>query len=284
MERSFIFTLSTLLGLCHQLHTTSWGDHFEDGDHHQSWQKEKVTQSTQSIIPSPRLTMAGSSLAPNPMPLITLQGSSCMFLINPFWTIQLRCYFIGSWGMHSPTFTQTLTIHYLLTRVTTWPAFSHHTVGNGGSTSNSLEDIHDGIHVYIRGNGQMSSPTITGKVFLLSLSSFYLTRYYRLWPHLFLASLQHWQATLSWSALHHIHGFYNRWEDLTTYKHQIDNLAENETWFYSIHFVDQSKKYPRNYGIEAIASPYYEKWLPCLFFRRDLMANQWHVVMKTYSI
>ena len=34
----------------------------------------------------------------------------------------------------------------LLTRVHTWPAFSNHTPGDGGSTNNSLEAIHDGIH------------------------------------------------------------------------------------------------------------------------------------------
>ncbi|EDR04243.1 tyrosinase [Laccaria bicolor S238N-H82] len=50
----------------------------------------------------------------------------------------------------------------LLTRVTTWPAFSNHTVGDGGSTSNSLEAIHDGIHVYVGGNGQMGDPAVAG--------------------------------------------------------------------------------------------------------------------------
>lgn len=50
----------------------------------------------------------------------------------------------------------------MLTRVTTWPAFSNHTVGDGGSTSNSLEAIHDGIHVYVGGNGQMGDPAVAG--------------------------------------------------------------------------------------------------------------------------
>ncbi|KAJ7339997.1 tyrosinase [Mycena albidolilacea] len=48
----------------------------------------------------------------------------------------------------------------LLTRVHTWPAFSNHTPGDGGSTSNSLEAIHDGIHVDVGGNGQMSDPSV----------------------------------------------------------------------------------------------------------------------------
>ncbi|KAJ7711400.1 tyrosinase [Mycena metata] len=48
----------------------------------------------------------------------------------------------------------------LLTRVHTWPAFSNHTPGDGGSTSNSLEAIHDGIHTDVGGNGQMSDPSV----------------------------------------------------------------------------------------------------------------------------
>ncbi|KAF8171240.1 tyrosinase [Mycena galopus ATCC 62051] len=50
----------------------------------------------------------------------------------------------------------------LLSRVKTWPAFSNHTPGDGGSTSNSLEAIHDGIHVDVGGNGQMSDPSVAG--------------------------------------------------------------------------------------------------------------------------
>ncbi|TFK38852.1 tyrosinase [Crucibulum laeve] len=48
----------------------------------------------------------------------------------------------------------------MLTRVHTWPAFSNHTVGDGGSTSNSLEAVHDNIHVYVGGNGHMSDPSV----------------------------------------------------------------------------------------------------------------------------
>ncbi|KAJ6592568.1 tyrosinase [Mycena capillaripes] len=48
----------------------------------------------------------------------------------------------------------------LLSRVHTWPAFSNHTPGDGGSTSNSLEAIHDGVHVDVGGNGQMSDPSV----------------------------------------------------------------------------------------------------------------------------
>ncbi|EEB90597.1 hypothetical protein MPER_11172, partial [Moniliophthora perniciosa FA553] len=48
----------------------------------------------------------------------------------------------------------------LLTRVHTWPAFSNHTVGDGGSSSNSLEAIHDNIHVAVGANGHMSDPAV----------------------------------------------------------------------------------------------------------------------------
>lgn len=51
----------------------------------------------------------------------------------------------------------------LLTRVHTWPAFSNHTPGDGGSASNSLEGIHDGVHVDVGGNGQMSDPSVAGR-------------------------------------------------------------------------------------------------------------------------
>jgi len=46
----------------------------------------------------------------------------------------------------------------MLTRVRDWPSFSNHTSGDGGSTSNSLEAIHDGIHVDVGGGGHMSNP------------------------------------------------------------------------------------------------------------------------------
>ncbi|KAF5372536.1 hypothetical protein D9758_005295 [Tetrapyrgos nigripes] len=54
----------------------------------------------------------------------------------------------------------TSTTYNMLTRVNTWPAFSNHTVGDGGSSSNSLEAIHDGIHVNVGGNGHMSDPSV----------------------------------------------------------------------------------------------------------------------------
>ncbi|KAF8805055.1 tyrosinase [Phlegmacium glaucopus] len=56
----------------------------------------------------------------------------------------------------------TSSTYNMLTRVHTWPAFSNHTVGDGGSTSNSVEAIHDGIHVDVGGNGQMADPSVAG--------------------------------------------------------------------------------------------------------------------------
>ncbi|KAJ3823763.1 tyrosinase [Lentinula raphanica] len=50
----------------------------------------------------------------------------------------------------------------LLTRVHTWPAFSNHTPDDGGSSSNSLEGIHDGVHVDVGGAGHMSDPSVAG--------------------------------------------------------------------------------------------------------------------------
>ena len=55
----------------------------------------------------------------------------------------------------------TSSTYNLLTRVHTWPAFSNHTAGDGGSASNSLEAIHDEIHGYV--GGQMGDPSVAGK-------------------------------------------------------------------------------------------------------------------------
>ncbi|KAG8972801.1 hypothetical protein FRC05_009523 [Tulasnella sp. 425] len=48
----------------------------------------------------------------------------------------------------------------LLTRVSTWPAFSNHTPGDGGSSSSSLEAIHDGIHGDVGAGGHMGDPFV----------------------------------------------------------------------------------------------------------------------------
>ncbi|KAI0297678.1 photo-regulated tyrosinase [Russula brevipes] len=54
----------------------------------------------------------------------------------------------------------TSSTYNLLTRVHQWPAFSNHTRGDGGSTSNSLEAIHDEIHGTIAGH--MGDPAVAG--------------------------------------------------------------------------------------------------------------------------
>jgi len=48
----------------------------------------------------------------------------------------------------------------LLSRVTTWPAFSNTTPGDGGSASNSLEAIHNEVHGIV--GGQMGDPAVAG--------------------------------------------------------------------------------------------------------------------------
>ena len=51
----------------------------------------------------------------------------------------------------------------LLLRVHTWPAFSNHTPGDGGSISNSLEAIHDKIHGSI--GGHMFNVAYAGRLY-----------------------------------------------------------------------------------------------------------------------
>lgn len=46
--------------------------------------------------------------------------------------------------------------YYMLTRLHTWPEFSNHTASEGAS-ANSLEAIHDGIHVYVHSPCVISS-------------------------------------------------------------------------------------------------------------------------------
>lgn len=54
----------------------------------------------------------------------------------------------------------TSSVYNLLSRVRTWPAFSNHSAGDGGSSSNSLEAIHDEIHGTI--GGHMGYPEYAG--------------------------------------------------------------------------------------------------------------------------
>ena len=54
----------------------------------------------------------------------------------------------------------TSSIYNLLSRVNTWPAFSNHSAGDGGSSSNSLEAVHDEVHGTI--GGHMGYPEFAG--------------------------------------------------------------------------------------------------------------------------
>ncbi|KAK0450230.1 photo-regulated tyrosinase, partial [Armillaria borealis] len=49
-----------------------------------------------------------------------------------------------------------------LTRTHTWPAFSNNTRGDDHSSSNSLEAIHNGIHLRVGGTGHMANVSVAG--------------------------------------------------------------------------------------------------------------------------
>lgn len=54
----------------------------------------------------------------------------------------------------------TTTTYSMLTRADRWSAMADHTPDNGGSATNSLEAIHDNIHVLVGGLGHMSDPSV----------------------------------------------------------------------------------------------------------------------------
>ena len=78
----------------------------------------------------------------------------------------------------------------MLTKVDTWQAFSNHTVGDGGSTSNSLEAIHNGIHVIVRRGGHMSNSAVSGEYTHTQYPSSFLIFIIRVQSYLLLASYQ----------------------------------------------------------------------------------------------
>jgi tyrosinase len=63
-------------------------------------------------------------------------------------------------AQNNKSFTQD--IWGLMTQVRTWPAFSNHTPSEGGSSSSSLEAIHDAIHDILGGNGHMGNVAMAG--------------------------------------------------------------------------------------------------------------------------
>jgi tyrosinase len=78
----------------------------------------------------------------------------------------------------------TSSTYNMLTRVTDWPGFSNHTPGDGGSTSNSLEAIHDGIHVDVGGAGQMGDPAVAAYDPIFYLHHCNVDRMLQLWSAL----------------------------------------------------------------------------------------------------
>ncbi|KAI0043594.1 tyrosinase [Auriscalpium vulgare] len=76
----------------------------------------------------------------------------------------------------------TTSIYNLLTRVHTWPAFSNHTPGDGGSSSNSLEAIHDEVHGVI--GGHMGDPAVAGFDPIFFLHHTNVDRFLSLWAAL----------------------------------------------------------------------------------------------------
>lgn len=50
----------------------------------------------------------------------------------------------------------------MLTRLHNWPDFSNHTSGTN-PIANSLESVHDNLHVYIGQRGHMNYPSVAGQ-------------------------------------------------------------------------------------------------------------------------
>jgi tyrosinase len=53
-------------------------------------------------------------------------------------------------------------VYIMLTEIHDWPGFSNHTTTQAESKGNSLESIHDKIHVLVGGAGQMGDPAVAG--------------------------------------------------------------------------------------------------------------------------
>jgi Common central domain of tyrosinase len=77
-----------------------------------------------------------------------------------------RCSFVLLYQSDLSSAAEQLTTktYNLLSRVSTWPAFSNHTPDDGGSSSNSLEAIHDEVHVVVGGSGHMGDPAVAGRL------------------------------------------------------------------------------------------------------------------------
>ena len=205
LEESRRWSSSTLLGLGIERHPSSSGYRATAGYHHQ--QHWKTSQSWQSTLP--------------------LQISShWQFLPGSFQQLadytqtanewRFRCYRRSWRAPEVRLFTYDSCVEYtddifltstlaseqsqittstynLLTRVHTWPAFSNHSVDDGGSSSSSLEAIHDGIHVDVGGQGHMADPAVAGEYNSRSVNLFpFLIFSISIRSYLLLASLQRW--------------------------------------------------------------------------------------------
>ncbi|KAG8960489.1 hypothetical protein FRC00_000213 [Tulasnella sp. 408] len=69
----------------------------------------------------------------------------------------------------------------LLIRTKSWPAFSYRGVGDGGSSANSIEAIHDGIHVRVGGEGHMGDPAVAAFDPIFYLHHANVDRIFALW-------------------------------------------------------------------------------------------------------
>ncbi|KAL1950435.1 hypothetical protein VTO73DRAFT_5559 [Trametes versicolor] len=75
-------------------------------------------------------------------------------------------------------------VYNLLTRTHTWPSFSCNAPGDGDSTSNSLEAIHDAIHNCVGGPGHMGDPAYAGFDPIFMLHHAQVDRLLSLWAAL----------------------------------------------------------------------------------------------------
>ncbi|KAJ7639993.1 hypothetical protein DFH06DRAFT_1430577 [Mycena polygramma] len=78
----------------------------------------------------------------------------------------------------------TSSTYNVLRRVRTWAVLSNHDVSTGGSTSDSLEAIHDGVNVDVGGSGQMSDPAVAAFDPIFFLHNCNVDRLLSLWSAL----------------------------------------------------------------------------------------------------
>ena len=95
----------------------------------------------------------------------------------------------------------TMSTYNKLTRVNTWPAFSKHSVDDGGGTSNNLEAIHDGIHIDVGQQGHVADPAITSECNSSSVNLFSFLILSSAFNPIFFLLYCNIYRVLSWAAL-----------------------------------------------------------------------------------